>query len=152
MKNVWNIKEKWSTVFHGISWRICPEKLLEKKKKFRLYYRNSVKIPGGKIQYCPRNFTNIAEINQKIHGIRRKLWWNLPKKNPDFFTRVVNLNLNRTNFFFIVNLNLNCEREILRLIGWKKLKFNMQKYCTRMTRKCVILPFLFSFIHKFYYL
>ena len=45
----------------------------KKKKKFRLYNRNSVKIPGGKIQYCPRNFTNIAEINQKIHGIRRKL-------------------------------------------------------------------------------
>ena len=89
MKNVWNIKEKWSTGFHGISWRICPEKLLEKKKKFRLYNRNSVKIPGGKIQYCPRNFTNIAEINQKIHGIRRKLWWNLPKKNPDFFNRVI---------------------------------------------------------------
>ena len=25
------------------------------------------KILGGKMQFCPRNFTNIAEKNQKIH-------------------------------------------------------------------------------------
>ena len=30
------------------------------------------KFPGGKMQFCPRNFTNIAEINRKTHWICRK--------------------------------------------------------------------------------
>ena len=40
-----------------------------KSKFFHIFV---TKIPGGKIQLCPRNFTNIAEINQKIHEICRK--------------------------------------------------------------------------------
>ena len=46
-------------------------------KEFREFSRMNLnifvtKFPGGKIQFCPRNFTNIAEINRKTHGICRK--------------------------------------------------------------------------------
>ena len=41
--------------------------------KFKIFPLNFSKFPGGKMQFSQRNFTNIAEIKRKIHGIRQKL-------------------------------------------------------------------------------
>ena len=37
-------------------------------KEFREFSRMNfgTKFPGGKVPFCPRNFTNIAEINRKL--------------------------------------------------------------------------------------
>ena len=41
------------------------------------------------MNFCPRNFVNIAEIKRKIHGICQKLGRNFPEKKLKIFIRVV---------------------------------------------------------------
>ena len=85
--------------FREFSWINCCSGM-----KFKILHMFLTKFSGRKVQFCPRIFTNIAEINRKTHGICRNK--NL-KKEPGTFcygrVTLIKLTLKQTNINLIMD-------------------------------------------------